>query len=197
MSTTSPSSSTPTTVNQWSRLLGVSLRPWSGEAPHWLILRGVIQAVLCAIVARFAWGLWSEPFPDAGEAAGLLKNFALFMFVALSVIVLLAVARIIVGVLDAVPRRTVTGQVVSLRERKALDVLPRMAQRLIFERNDNNIDRRKRRTEVVLLTDTGERQWTVRKSSVRKQLAVGSTVQLRVSPIVGYVADVSVQGGTQ
>src|SRR5690606_35387397 len=98
--------------------------------------------------------------------------------------------KVLVGILDLVPRKSVAGVVLSVSERKIGDFLPVLAQRVIFERNENNLDRRRTRTEVVLLTDQGQHQWTVRNSRIARALSTGARVQLTVTPLVGYVAKV-------
>lgn len=117
------------------------------------------------------------------------------MLIVLVVLITVAAARILVGVLDLAPRRRVTGTVLSMRDRKFADFLPHIAQQLIFRRNANAIDRRKVRREVVLSTESGERQWTIRKLATQRQLAVGSHVTLTVTPLAGHVAAVEVLVG--
>lgn len=119
-----------------------------------------------------------------------LRSFATIATVALAVTALLGAARLTVGVLDLVPRRSVSGTVVSLKERRAGDVLPHLAQRALFENRSNGIDRRKSRTEVVLETDAGPRQWTVRSHRTARDLRIGAQVNLSVTPLTGYVARV-------
>lgn len=181
----------PSSANQWSRFLGVSLRPWSGYAPLLLVLGGLIHLAICAfllvVMLRFASG---EGINGAGQELAFIRSFAIPASIALVVLVTIAAARVLVGALDLVPRKQVTGVVTSVRDRKVGDFLPRVAQRLVFERSANRIDRRKRRTEVVLLTDAGERQWTVRSAKTERCLGVGARVRLTVSPLVGYVAQV-------
>ena len=178
-----------TSVNQWSRFLGVSLRPWSGYSPLSLILRGLIHLAVCGfflvLVRRFGSG--DEIIGGEAELA-FLGNLVSLATIVLAVLVIIAAARIVVGVLDLVPRSTVTGVVQTVRERKVGDFLPRLVQRRIFARNPTNLDRRKIRTEVVLLTDAGERHWTVRNRKTARLLQPGSRMRVTVSPLVGYVA---------
>ncbi|MGD4018462.1 hypothetical protein QT609_22800, partial [Xanthomonas citri pv. citri] len=77
-----------------------------------------------------------------------------------------------------------------MKERKFGDILPYMAQRMIFERRQTGLDRRQSRVEVVLETDAGPRQWTVRSFKMRRDLHVGAQVNLSVTPLTGYVARV-------
>lgn len=178
-------------ANSWSRTLGISLRPWSGHAPWSLLLRGGIQTAVSIFVLVLSLNLAraGDSTGTLGEL-GMLRNLAVFMAVAAGVTALIGLARIVVGLLDLTPRRNVSGTVVSLEDRKFLDFLPRIAQRYIFERGPNGIDRRQERREVVLDTPEGHQQWTVRKASIRRQLRQGAHVSLTVTPLAGYVSEV-------
>lgn len=180
----------PHNVNHWSRRAGVSLRPWSGRAPLGLIVRGVIQTGVCAVVVWFAWRLWRDDELGSAAELGDLRNVAIVIIVIVVLVGLLGLARIVVGGLDLTLRRMVTGRVVSVQERRLGDTLPHLVQQLIFQRRDSGMDRRRSRVEVVLNTPDGLRQWTIRNTRMRDRLQVDDHVQLRVSPIVGYVADV-------
>lgn len=179
------------TVNGWSRFLGVSLRPWTGEAPASLIFRGLIQLAICVFFFVLLTRLPSVAAEVGGEGElGFLRGVLWFAGAALVVVGLLALLRIVIGVIDFVPRRSVSGTVISLTERKAGDFLPHLAQRAVFENRDSGMDRRKTRAELVLQTDQGLRQWTVRSSRVRRELRVGAPVRISVTPLTGYVAQV-------
>lgn len=123
-----------------------------------------------------------------------LKLLAIPVAIILGVLILIGAARVLIGVLDLVPRKKVSGVVMSVTERKMGDFLPYYAQKLIFHRDPTSIDKRRSRTEVVLRTNSGDRQWTVRSHKMRRSLTVGSHVQLTVSPLVGYVAQVEPLG---
>lgn len=179
------------TVNGWSRFLGISLRPWSGEAPLSLILRGLIQlaiSVFFLVLAARAPGVAAE-IGGEGEL-GFLRGALFFASIALVIFGVIAALRIVVGVLDLIPRRSVSGTVVSLTDRKVGDFLPRLAQRAVFERRESGLDQRRSRVELVLQTAQGAKQWTVRSSRVRRELRVGAQVRLSVTPLTGYVARV-------
>lgn len=178
------------TVNQWSRILGVTLRPWSGHSPLALVLRGALQAALCIFLFVVFARMRTELPDQADQAYASLQKFTTLALVALVVVVMLAAAKILVGVLDLIPRRTVVGHVASLTQRSAGDILPHPLQRMIFDRNRTGDDRRRQRTELVLHTPEGTRQWTVRNHKARRALQVGQHVRLTVSPILGYVAKV-------
>ena len=178
-------------VNQWTRLLGVTLRPWAGHAPLSLILRGLIHLAVCAfLIVVFIQMAGVGASQDAGTRS-LLRGFLAPAVIVLAVLAVSALARIVLGVLDLAPREQVTGIVTSMRERKVGDLLPLFLQRAIFERNPLQTDRRRHRAEVVLSTDRGERQWTVRSRKLENQLQPGAHVRISVSPLVGYVAEVA------
>lgn len=179
------------TSQRWSQFLGVSLRPWSGHAPVALIVRGLIHVVIFGIIVVALFRLINgEAVVMTSQDASVIRGLIIPMLVVFSCFVLLGAARVVLGALDFLPRRQVEGLVLSVRERKVGDFLPPFVQRYIFERNPNTLDRRRARTEVVLQTDTGEHQWTVRRSQFERELVVGTRVRLTVSPLVGYVAAV-------
>ncbi len=158
-------------------------------SPLALLLRGLIRVALCVffmvVVLRVAG---SEEIATVAGSGGGLRMLAVVIMIGLVVGGAFGAFSAVVGVLDLVPRHTVTGTVVSLSDRRAFDFLPYHAQRLLFERNRNEIDERRVRTEVVLSTDKGHQQWTVRRHAVLRHLLPGARVTLTVTPIAGYVA---------
>lgn len=179
------------TSQRWSQFLGVSLRPWSGHAPVALILRGLIHVAIFGIIVVALFRLISgEAVVMTSQDASVIRGLVVPLLIIFVVFVILGAVRVVLGALDFLPRRQVEGVVLSVRERKVGDFLPTLVQRYVFERNQNNLDRRRARVEVVLQTDTGEHQWTVRNRQVERELVVGARVQLTVSPLVGYVAAV-------
>ncbi len=190
MQMVSPSDGTGPGVSAWSRFLGISLRPWSGFAPSSLLLRGVIQVALFGFVLSLLMPYsLNKTIPGMpAEMTASLRGGAVLLMIVFALAFVRGAAQLVVGAVDLVPRRTVTGTVVSLQERKTGDFLPVLAQQAIFARNNHGTDRRQPRTEVVLDTPSGTQQWTVRNARVRRELLPGRHVQLVVSPIVGYVA---------
>ncbi len=92
-------------------------------------------------------------------------------------------------------RRTVEGTVIGLAERQYGDVLPPILQHFIWSRGtDENgysrQDRRRTRVQLTLHTKAGVRSWTVRQR-IANRVAEGDRVRLTVSPLIGYVSDVS------
>lgn len=183
-------SSVSDAASGWSRFLGLSLRPWSGAAPLSLIVRGAIQLVIAVIIANFVIGMLAESrsaeYAGLGDLRGLL-TMLLIVFILMGVV---GGIQLVIGIIDLLPRRSAEGVVVSLKQRKAGDFLPYMAQRLIFENRSSGIDRRRNRLELVLETAEGQRQWTVRSARARRALQVGARVSLSVTPLTGYVARV-------
>lgn len=191
------------TVTGWARVLGVSLRPWSGRSPGSLVLRAIVQLAIFAVLAFFAVRALAKDNqlgqfmagPEFAEVKGLT-----FVVVAVVVALLLtlaaAVLRLIVGFVDFVPRRQIDGVVLSLSERRLGDFLPSFAQTMIWSHNlgrgnQTTIDQRKYRTELVLQTAEGVKSWTIHNQRFRNDLQVGSSVRLSVSPLLGYVANVA------
>lgn len=180
-------------INHWARLWGISLRPWSGRSPSWLIIRGLIQVAVYGFiliqVMRVSRGEY-EAVPGELES---LTGLIVMLVVVFGIGLMVAGAMLVVGLLDLFPRRRVVGRVLSVRERKTADFLPEFIQDAIFARNANGLDRRRPRVEVELATNDGVRQWTVRSARIRRELTQGSRVTLTVSPIVGHVARVETQ----
>lgn len=187
---------TAETINSWSRRLGVTLRPWAGHSPVSLLARGVIQTAISALIltSMLRFAATGEAVNAAEHELAALRPLVVMVMIVFGLSIGIGVFRIVIGALDLAPRRQVTGTVVDLRERRMGDFLPRMAQRMIFERNDQGLDRRKWRTEVVLNTPEGLRQWTVRKRSLEQFLQHGAQVLLSVTPLAGYVASVEPVG---
>lgn len=170
-------------------MAGVSLRPFSGTSPVSLILRGLLSLVVCGALAYAFVGMRSGSVGTAEEVAFLNTLLVPAIIVAV-LFALYSVLRIVVGALDLVPRQKVHGTVVGLRERKMGDFLPNLLQQQIFNRGDHSgHDRRRIRTELVLATGEGTKQWTLRNRKLESTLAVGQPVTITVSPLVGYVAE--------
>lgn len=180
-------------VSTWARFAGMTLRPWSGTSPASLIGRGLVSLVISGVLAYFFLQILSPQSGIAGMASdelAFLESALVPAIIVAALMGLYAVARIVVGIIDFVPRRTVHGTVVSLRQRRVGDFLPRFLQHRIFGRGQHvGHDRRRTRTELVLSTAEGTRSWTLRDQRLASRLAVGRPVTIRVSPLAGYVAE--------
>ena len=178
-------------TNNWQRVLGISLRPWSGHSPASLILRGAIHVALCVFFLVLAVRFSGETLTAAtAEELGMIRHLGTLAVIALVVLAMIGALRILIGVLDLVPRRTYTGVVISVRERRLGDVLPIFVQRMIFERRGRTLEQRRYRTEVVLETTVGTKQWTLRSYAKARAFRQGSRVRVKVTPLAGYVAEV-------
>ncbi len=182
-------------VSSWARVAGVPLLPFSGTSPVALIIRGLIHLGICGALAYGFVRMRRSDSVLEGMGTDAVSFLDALLVPAIIVAVLLALyalLRIVVGALDLVPRQTVHGTVVSLRQRKMGDFLPRLLQQRIWERGEHSgYDRRRTRTELVLATGEGTRRWTVRNRRLDSTLAIGRPVTIRVSPLVGYVAEAS------
>ena len=189
MASTSPASGIAHTANHWSRQLGISLRPWSGQSPGALLVRGAIQFAISGVVIFALLRLAGETGEtNAAVAPETVRRIALGAAAVAALFAIVALARLAVGLFDLVTRREVAGTVLDIRGRKTLDILPHPIQQLIYERNSNRLDRRRRRTEVVLDTDRGVRQWTVRNARTLQQIRTGQPIRMSVTPIAGHVS---------
>lgn len=154
-----------------------------------LLVRGAIQtgvsAFILMLMLRFAP---SGDIAATAQEVAPLRPLAVMMVIVFGLSIVLGLFRVVIGALDLVPREEVTGTVVDVRDRRMGDFLPRMAQRMIFERNPQGLDQRRWRTEVVLDTPSGIRQWTLRDRALEPVLQPGAQVRLRVTPLAGHVA---------
>ena len=195
MGTPSPGPSLVENIGRWSRRLGVSVRPYSGRSPHRLLLAGTIQIVVSVAVVVYGLRMVSSVDTTDLEAAGVDFRWIMVpVLLTMAVTLLLGVAKAVIGVLDLVPRLTVTGTVVSLEDRMPLDFLPRGVHYALFNwigsRFGRAHDRRTWRTEVVLDTPDGIKQWTVHSARTTRMLARGANVRLVVTPLTGHIARV-------
>lgn len=180
-------------VTSWTRMLGISLRPFTGHSPLSLIWRGAIQLAISifflvvGIKMRSSLKEISAVDPGAKQMSGI---FVMFGFV-LVLVLIYGLVKIVVGVLDLLPRSTVPGTVVSISERKFLDFLPDAVNNALWDRG-NSVgqswsDKRAVRHELVLDTGAGTKAWTVRSRKKLNTIRPGERITLTVSPIVGYV----------
>lgn len=187
----------------WSRILGVSLRPWSGTSPAKLLISGVIQVVLCGFFVWLAIRLATDDelaelggeLAQAGERPMIGIVAALIALVAVGVGIF-GLLRLAAGVIDLLGSREVTGVVVSIGDRQTLDVLPtRIAQIILTRGRDNHglgHDSRRYRTELVVDTGSGVHQWTIHNQRTIRGVDRGVPIRMRVTPIAGHVSNLTV-----
>ena len=179
-------------MTSWTRMLGISLRPFTGHSPLSLIVRGAIQAavnVFFLVIGIKMQGTLNEVSAvDAGakQPSGWVIVFGFVVVMLL----IYGLAKIVVGVLDLVPHSTFPGTVVSISERQFLDFLPDVVNNALWD-SDNNTgqswtEKRSVRHEVVVDTGAGTKAWTVRNPKKVRALAPGRRITPTVSPIVGY-----------
>lgn len=200
--TTTPSGSGLThSASWWSRILGVSLRPWSGTSPARMLISGVLQTVLCGFFIWLAIRLATNDelaelggeLAQAGERPVIGIIAGLIGLVAVGVGIL-ALLRLAAGVIDLIGSREVTGVVVSIGERRTLDVLPTQIAQMILNRGRNNHggNTRRYRTELVVDTGSGVRQWTIHDQRTVRGVNRGVPIRMRVTPIAGHVSNLTV-----
>lgn len=175
-------------------LLGVPLRPWAGMSPVRLALHGLVHTAIGLFMVfwcvRIAGGYLSKGSEDVAAIAGTLRLLAIPATIFFVLFTLYGLLRLAVGILDFVPRHEIAGTVVMTGSRQFGDVLPRVVQNLIWNRDRNGQpghDTRRIRHELVLETISGLKTFTVR-SGAALSVHRGQHVRLSVSPLIGYVA---------
>lgn len=156
-------------------------------------MRGGIQVAICVFFLFIVPGMVGEV--SEVELSGFRSALVLGAIV-LVVMSLLGVAKIVVGVLDFMGRTDVHGRVMSLQDRRLGDVLPGFVQNMVVNSSllrGSNVgrDARRYRTELVLNTPDGVKQWTLRGRGRRQtMLTVGQDVTISVTPIAGHVSNI-------
>lgn len=172
--------------------------PWRGTSPFRMIFRGASQVVIFGIIGFYALQVRTgELALDDGldEYRSGIEGAATAFLVIAGIAVVVGAIQLVVGILDASPRRTVEGVVASAGRRRSGDFLPQAAQHLWYRsRNRSGQLREHRRRswhELVIDTDGGRRHLTVRPKLTR-QADPGAYIRAKVSPILGYVSSVEV-----
>lgn len=201
MTTTPSGSGLNHSANWWSRILGVSLRPWSGTSPARLLISGVFQTVLCVFFVWLAIRLATDDelaelgseLTQAGErpVVGIIAGLIGLVAVGVGILALL---RLAAGVIDLFGSREVSGVVVSIGDRRTLDVLPTQIAQMILNRGRDNHggNTRRYRTELVVDTGSGIHQWTIHDQRTVRNVNRGVPIRMRVTPIAGHVSDLTV-----
>lgn len=195
----------------WSRATGTwrpvrvvypRLRPGWGMAPWGALGSGLVQAAVTGalvygglLVARGEVDAVADLEPETRDWVTL---GGLVVAAVLLPVVLWAGSRAVLGLVDLIPRRTFEGLVVRKRLVKTGDWLPRPLQWLIWSAQDQHSgvsrEASRRRTRYFAVDDGHGRRvvaYAVRPT-VFGAAAQGDSVRVRVSPLLGYVADVEV-----
>lgn len=202
MTTTPPGSGLADSASRWSRILGVSLRPWSGTSPVKLLVSGLIQVMLCGFLIWLATRLatddelaaFSQDLAGSGAESPMLGVLAGLIALAAVAVGILALLRLGAGAIDLLSPREVTGVVVSIGERRTLDFLPAPIAHLVLSRGraDHTSDTRRFRTELVVDTGSGVHQWRIHNQRTVSGVRRGARIRMTVTPIAGHVSRVDV-----
>lgn len=192
----------------WSRVTGtwrrvrvryLALRPGWGVAPWTVALTGAIQAAVYGVVAWAGLMLAREEIDLTSLPEGpqrWLPAVGLGVFAVAAAAAAFALLKVVLGALDLFPRRIIEGEVVRHRELPTGHRLPNVVQRVMWSgRDQHGMDRRyRRRVRYHVAIDDGSRDSVV-AYQVRPQLfrtvRQGSTVRARVTPLLGYVSELT------
>lgn len=200
-------------TGEW-RLVHVSywsLLPFRGQHPARVVLGGLVQGAIVGLLAYLAFQVAANDPAETFESLSLddgqlatVSLIALLVTIALGAVVLYCVVKVLIGLADLVRRDTVEGLV--LRRRSYAEGLDKYAEqveqrfklpfRIHLGRagNHHHHDRRRTRRNRFVAVDDGS---TERIRALRvdgrtyARFAQGATVRIAVSPLLGYVAEVT------
>lgn len=193
----------------WSRATGrwrrvkvryQSFRPGWGQHPGRVAVTGLLRAAVFGVIAYLAFTVAGSDeqldslSDDQRRWVGLA---ALIVSVVCSVAAVFGAVMLIIGVADLVPRRTIEGEVVRRRQYRTGHRLPRVLQWGLWSGTDEHGMRRdyNRRIRHHLAIDDGTDDsilaFTV-KPEIHGRAPQGARVTARFSPLLGYVADLTV-----
>ena len=191
----------------WSRATGrwrrvrvryQSFRPGWGEHPGKVAFGGAIQAVVYGAIAYIALAAArSESQLDSldDEQRQWVALGATIVAVVAGLAAVYALLKLIIGLADLLPRRTLEGEVVRNRTYRTGHRLPKVLQWAMWSGQDDNGQTRehRRRTRHHLAIDDGTDDRIMAyevRDDVRRQAPQGARVRVRVSPLLGYVSNV-------
>ena len=175
-------------------------RPSWGEHPGRVAFEGLIQAAVTGLLAAggfYVAGADTDLETLTAQQRQWIGLAGLVVAVLASAACLFAVIRLLLGVSDLFPRRTVEGEVVRRRDFQSWHRLPKIVQWIAFSgRDEAGISRdQQRRRKYHLAVDPGNvdtiTAYTV-KETIYRQVPQGARVRMRVSPRLGYVSAVDV-----
>jgi hypothetical protein len=177
-----------------------ALVPSWGEHPGSVAFAGLVQTIVfgaLTVLGFYAAGgdLDLDGLTDDQRRWIGLGGLALAIVAAAAT--LFAVLRLLLGLADLFPRRTVEGELVRRRELATGHRLPKVLQWAIWSGRDELGRQRDhgRRRHRYLAVDPGDVDRIVAyrvKPDIYRQVEQGARIRLRVSPRLGYVAGVEV-----
>lgn len=192
----------------WSHVTGhwrrvkvryLSLRPGWGKSPWSVALGGALQAAVYGLIAyaglQVAGGeVDLSDLPEPAQEWLPLAGLVVFAMAAAGA--LFGAVKVVLGVLDLFPRRVVEGEVVRARELRTGHRLPKVVQWLAWSGNDEHGQRRdlRRRVRHHVAIDDGTDDSIVAhqvRSSLFRSVRQGSRVRAKVSPLLGYVSEIT------
>jgi hypothetical protein len=177
-----------------------TLRPGWGQHPGRVAFTGLVQAVVFGAFAYFGFYIARAESELDGlddQQRKWVGLVGLIVAIGCSLLVVSAISRVVIGVADLVPRRTIEGEVVRRRTYKSLHRLPRVLQWMIYSGRDQHGMNRdmNRRTKYHLAIDDGTDDrivaYTV-DSDIYRLAPQGARVRVKVSPLLGYVSRLEV-----
>ncbi len=191
----------------WSRATGrwrrvkvryQSFRPGWGQHPAKVAFTGLIQAFVYGAVAYFALTVArSETQLDSldDEQRRWVSLGATIVAVVAGLAAAYALLKIVIGVADLVPRRTIEGEVVRRRTFRTGHRLPKVLQWAMWSgRDESGISRdQQRRIRHHLAVDDGSDDRVLAREvrpEIAQQAPQGARVRIRVSPLLGYVSHI-------
>ena len=189
----------------WSRSTGhwrrvrvryLVLRPGWGQSPWGAALSGAVQSAVLGALGWFALALAREEYDLTDLPTGAqewLPVVGLAVAATVSVGLVWTVTRTVLGLADLFRRRSIEGELVRARVRRTGHHLPRPVQWLLWSGRDRHgIDRDRRTVRHHVAIDDGSDDSIVAfqvRPALYQQVRQGARVRARVSPLLGYVAE--------
>lgn len=192
----------------WSRATGTwrrvriryqSFRPGWGQHPGKVAFGAAIQAAVYGAIAYFALtAARSETQLDGldDEQRRWVSLGATIVAVIAGSAAAYALVKLVIGLADLFPRRTIEGEVVRNRTYRTGHRLPKVLQWAIWSgRDQQGLNReRNRRTRHHLAVDDGSDDRVLAyevRDTIRREAPQGARVRMRVSPLLGYVSELT------